>query len=139
MLLVEKPVPVPDEVTAPFWAGTAAGELRIQRCPRCRWFQHPPQPLCAACGADGIGFVPVSGRARLHSWTQVCSGARHPAFDARTPYLLGLVELVEQEGLFLYTNLPGAHPAGLRAGLALQVEFEPQNGFTLPQFRPAGP
>jgi hypothetical protein len=110
MFPVEKtarPVPVPDEVSAPFWAAAAAGELHIQHCPGCARYQHPPEPLCRGCCTADLRFVPVSGRARLHSWTLTCSGARHPAFDG-APYVVGLAELVEQEGLFLYTNLPGA-------------------------------
>ena len=139
MLPVEKvarPVPVPDAVTEPFWSLAAAGVLGIQRCEECERYQHPPAPLCAACGATRLGFAPVSGQARLHSWTLTHAGVRHPAFDARVPYLVGLVELVEQEGLLLYTNLPGAQVDLLRAGLELRVEFEHTDGVTLPQFHP---
>jgi uncharacterized OB-fold protein len=41
--------------TAFFWDGTAAGELRIQRCAQCGAVRHPPGPMCPACGepADG--------------------------------------------------------------------------------------
>ncbi|GAA1867017.1 Zn-ribbon domain-containing OB-fold protein [Pseudonocardia ailaonensis] len=129
---VAPPVPVPDDVTAPFWAATARGELHIQRCLGCRRFQQPPAPLCTHCAGADLRFEPVTGRARLHSWTRTCAGTRHPAFDERTPYLVALVELVEQEGLFLYTNLQDPVPAGTE----LEVGFEGRHGFALPRFRP---
>ncbi len=133
-----RPRPVPDELTRPFWAAAARGELRIQRCPRCGRYQHPPAPLCAGCASAEVEFTPVSGRATLHSWTETWAGARHPAFAERAPYLVALAELVEQPGLFLYTNLPGARADELRAGMPLTVEFEPLgDGLALPQFRMA--
>jgi uncharacterized OB-fold protein len=131
-----RPRPVPDELTRPFWAAAAQGELHIQRCGRCGRYQHPPAPLCAACDSPELRFIRVSGRATLHSWTETWSGARHPAFAERTPYLVALVELVEQHGLYAYTNLPGTRADQLRAGLPLTVEFEPLGeGIALPQFR----
>ena len=37
--------------TAFFWAGTAVGELRVQRCDGCGTLRHPPGPMCPSCGA----------------------------------------------------------------------------------------
>ena len=45
---VIRPVVSPD--TEFFWAGTAAGELRIQRCDGCGALRHPPGPRCPSCG-----------------------------------------------------------------------------------------
>lgn len=134
--MATRPRPVPDELTRPFWAAAARGELHVQRCAACGRYQHPPAPLCAACASAEVGFTRVSGRATLHSWTRTWTGARHPAFAERAPYLVGLAELAEQARLLLPTNLPGADPDELRAGLPLTVEFEPLgDGLALPQFR----
>ena len=45
---VIRPVTSPD--TEFFWAGTAAGELRVQRCGGCGALRHPPGPMCPSCG-----------------------------------------------------------------------------------------
>lgn len=134
--MVERPRPVVDELTRPFWAAAARGELRVQRCARCARYQHPPAPLCGGCAAPELSYERVSGRATLHSWTRTCSGIRHPAFAGRVPYIVALAELVEQKGLYFYTNLPVAWAGDLRAGAPLTVEFEPfSHGMALPQFR----
>lgn len=106
-----RPVPVPDELTRPFWAAAGEGRLAVQRCGGCGRWAHPPTPFCHGCGSTDQAFEPVSGRARVLSTTATWSGARHPHFAARQPYLVAVVELVEQAGLLLYTNLPGADPA----------------------------
>ena len=56
---VMRPPVSPD--TAFFWAGTAAGELRIQRCGGCGALRHPPGPRCLGCGAATPGYVVAAG------------------------------------------------------------------------------
>jgi uncharacterized OB-fold protein len=69
------------------------------------------------------------------SFTETVSGARHPYFQSRTPYLAGLVQLEEQEDLVLASNFPGASFDDLSVGATVQVEFqEISDGVFLPQF-----
>jgi uncharacterized OB-fold protein len=130
------PLPVPDDITAEFWAAVNEGTLKIQRCADCGHYQQPPGAVCALCTSASLAFEPVSGRATVYSYTEVASGARHPAFAARTPYLVGLVELVEQRGLLMYSNFPGSTLADLKTGADVVVEFERvSEQVALPQFR----
>ena len=55
------PLVTPD--TAFFWEGTAAGELRIQRCAKCGVLRHPPGPMCPACGEASTAGVAWRPRA----------------------------------------------------------------------------
>jgi uncharacterized protein len=135
-----RPAPLADALTEPFWAAAAAGVLKVQRCASCSTYFHPPVGLCPVCLSSDLAFVPVSGEAALYSFTHTHSGARHPAFAARTPYLVALVELVEQEGLFFFSNLDGGDPATLAAGQ--RVHFfaeEREGGAVIPQFRVSPP
>jgi uncharacterized protein len=130
------PVPVPDDITSEFWAAAKQGTLKIQRCGDCGAYQQPPGALCTACMSCDLTFEQVSGRGKVYAYTETRSGARHPAFAARTPYLVGLVELVEQPGLLMYTNFPGATLSMMRTGADVVVEFEPlTDEISLPQFR----
>ncbi len=53
------------------------------------------------------------------------------------PYVIGLVELVEQSGLRLVTNIIGCAPASVRIGMPLRVVFEPvSDEVALPFFEP---
>lgn len=130
------PRPSPDRLSAEFWRPHTDGKLRIQRCSGCARWHHPPVTVCPACLASDLTFEPVSGRGRVYSYTLTVSGARHPAFAAQTPYLVGLVELIEQPQLLLYTNFPGAQLEDMECGRDVMVEFERiDDGIAIPQFR----
>ena len=56
------PVPEPDGLDAPYWAGTRRGELLVQRCERCRAWQWGPEWICHACLSPEVGWTRVDGR-----------------------------------------------------------------------------
>lgn len=79
----------------------------------------------------------MSGAARLFSWTIVHQGLA-AGFEDRVPYLIVVVELVEQAGLLMLSDLgfDQSVSAELRLGAPMQVWFdEIAPDFTLPQFR----
>ena len=131
-----RPVPKPDEVTAFFWDAAGAGRLELQRCGCCELYQYPPDVACVHCQGTDLTPAPVSGRGSLYSYTRV-DRAFHAGFAEKLPYVIGLVELEEQPGLKLLTNIVGADPAQLKVGLPVEVTFEARRDMTLPQFRPA--
>lgn len=128
------PIPLPDEVSAPFWEGCRSEHLLIQRCEGCRKYAYPPVKVCPSC-SDRLSFESVSGRGSVYSYSQMASGARHPYFASLLPYLVGLVELEEQEGLLMWTNFPGASFSEISVGAKVQVVFETITpSVTIPQF-----
>jgi len=132
----ERPLPLPDELTAPFWQATNEHRLAIQRCCKCRRWNHAPTLMCPSCGSAELEFEPVSGRATLYSWT-VIHDPPAPGFVTMLPLIVGLVELEEQEKLVLACNLVGTDPELLRIGLPLEVAFaDVASDITLPEFRP---
>ncbi|MBN9110230.1 MAG: OB-fold domain-containing protein [Pseudonocardia sp.] len=129
-----RPVPVPDDVTAPFWAAAREGRLVVQRCARCGTFQHPPRARCTSCGGEPV-FTEVSGDATLVSWTT----AHDPVVPGRprglAPVVIVVVELVEQPGLWLVSDVD--EPAELRIGANMCVAFDATAGDqVLPRFHP---
>lgn len=131
-----RPAPRPDPLTEPFWSAVAAGVLKIQRCAGCDTYFHPPVGMCPDCLSCDLHFSAVSGNGTLYSFTATHSGARHPAFAERLPYLVALVELVEQPGLLLFCNLPEHDPDELRIGMS--VIFYPElreDEVVVPEFR----
>jgi uncharacterized OB-fold protein len=134
---VPPPLPTPDDTSRFFWEGAARGELLIQRCADCSRFVHPPRPVCPACHSTDLAPEPVSGRATLYTWT-IAEQAFHPYFADKLPYVYATVELAEQAGLRLITNVVDCPHDELRAGMALEVTFSPlTESVTLPKFRPA--
>lgn len=66
--------------------------------------------------------MPVSGKGRVLSWV-VTHQPFLPAFADRLPYVVLVVELVEQAGLLMYGNLrPEDAPVAI--GLAVHAVFE---------------
>jgi len=51
-----------------FWDGTAAGELRIQKCNVCGALRFPPGPTCVECGKFDRGHVVAAGTGTVFSY-----------------------------------------------------------------------
>jgi len=76
----------------------------------------------------------VSGRGSIYAFT-VARQAFDAAYLDAIPYVLALVELVEQTGLRLLTNIVETPFDRLVSGLPVEVTFEERSGYQLPQFR----
>ena len=111
--------PMVNRDTAYFWEGTAAGELRIQRCNACGALRHPPGPMCPDCGAADRGHVVASGRGRVHSFV-----VHHaPAIPGKTlPLVVAVVET--EEGVRMIGELRGVAPDEVAIDQAVRVDFE---------------
>jgi uncharacterized OB-fold protein len=127
--------------TAFFWAGTAAGELRIQRCRGCGALRHPPGPMCPRCGQASQGpggepgYVVAAGTGEVYSYVV----HHHPPVPGKQlPLVIALAEL--PEGVRVLADMPGADPARVRIGMPVRIGFQRIDGdLTLPVWRPAGP
>ena len=134
-----KPVPVPDAVSAPYWEAANRGVLAIQHCAACERYVHPPEALCPHCQTPDMTFREVSGRARVYTHTIVRDNVTQ-GFAADEPYVIGIVELAEQERLVLVANVVGVAPEDVRVGMPLRVTFERlTETIALPQFEPGEP
>ena len=109
---------------AGFWAALDRGELAHQQCDACSAWHFPPRWRCA-CGGT-LNYTPVSGKARLWSWTVVHPPVL-PAFAPYAPYPVAIAELDEAPGLRMTGPLvenPGdpinhIDPARLTIGMPL--------------------
>lgn len=130
----KRPIPSPTPETQHFWDGTAAGELRLQRCTDCDHAYFPPRPFCPACSSRAVEVFAASGRATLHSY--VIHHREAPGFTP--PYSIAVVEL--EEGPRMMTNIVGCDqtPEALQLDMAVEVTFESvSDDISLPLFAPA--
>ena len=134
------PVPEPDGLDAPYWAGTRRGELMVQRCPRCQAWQWGPEWICHACLSFDLAWEAVEGRGTIYSWERVWHPV-HPALEEAGPYLVVLVELPHAGGIRMLGNLLGDSHQDVRIGAAVAAVFEPHDAaqapYTLVQWRSA--
>ena len=118
-----------------FWCGGADGELRFLRCQDDGTYVHPPAPVCPECLGKNISAEAVSGRATVLTYT-----LNHqqwvPAPDH--PYCIAIVELEEQPGLRLMTNVVNCPAEDVRIGMPVKVLFEAYEDVFIPVFEPAG-
>jgi len=133
-----RPVPEPDGLDAPYWEGTRAGELRVQRCRRCRGFQWGPEWICHRCLAFELEWVAVPPRGRIYSWERAWHPV-HPALRGHGPYVVVLVELPEAGHIRMIGNLLGDPTRDVSIGASVEAVFEPHDDatppFTLVQWR----
>ena len=131
---IDFPLPERDEVNAPYWDALADGRHVFQRCPACGNAWLPPRRECPRCLRDGAVWETASGAARLISWV-VYHTAFHPAFKARLPYAVAVVELAE--GPRLISNIAGTDDLeALAVGQPLRLVIEREGDVAIPRFRP---
>lgn len=127
------------ETNRDFWTGGANGELRFWRCQECKYYIHPPAPMCAKCHAKNMKTEAVSGKATLASFS-VNYQNWMPGPDL--PYIVAIVEIDEQPSTRLTTNLVNCGIDDARIGMPVRVIFEkhddPDGDVYLPLFEPDG-
>ncbi len=98
---------------------------------------HWPRHECSHCHSERLVPTEVSGRGTVYSYG-VATQAFASAFQDRIPYVLAVVELEEQAGLKLVTNIVDCDEEAVEVGMSVEVVFrEADQGLTLPYFRPA--
>ena len=125
-----------DEKNEFFWTSGRDGRLRFLCCNGCGYYLHPPSPLCPKCWSHDVAPRPVSGRATVHSFTV---NHQRWAPDIEEPYVIGLVQLAEQDDLRLTTNIVNVATADVEIGMPVQVTFEDHDPVFVPLFEPVPP
>jgi uncharacterized OB-fold protein len=133
------PFPVPDTLSRFFWDGLRDRKLLILRCDNCGMFIHFPRDVCRYCLSTELTATEVSGRATLDTWTEPYQSP-HPFFAGRVPYIVAIVELVEQAHLKLVSNMVDCPADQLRIDMEVVVDYrEAAPGLLLPLFKPQPP
>ncbi len=119
-----KVIPVPNELSKPFWDAVNERRLVIQNCTSCDLLQYPPRETCGKCRtSENLEWKEVSGKGTISSAIVIEDGR----LDRRRPdqpYNLALVHLDEDPGINFYSNLPGTPVDEVPIGAAVEVYFE---------------
>jgi uncharacterized protein len=116
-----------DNLTAHFWEGCAAGELRYQHCAACDARQFHARAFCVRCGSAKLEWRAALGSGTVYALSSV-ERAPSEEFRALAPYVIVLVNL--DEGLRMM-----AHGApGLNIGERVRAGFFEHRGRSLPRF-----
>ena len=119
-----KPIPVPDEVSKPFWEACNERRLIVQKCAACDRLQYPPQAACAACGsAAQLEWREVSGRGRINGYC-VMYQSRVGPLQADQPFNIAVIELEEDPAIKFLSSLPGTPLEEVPVGATVEVDFQ---------------
>jgi len=130
-----------DETSAPFWAGTARGELLVQACGACGAWRMPPRPMCPECRSIAVTWVPTSGHATIWSFI-VVHPPLLPAYADLAPYNAIVVALDEDPTIRFVGNLVatddgainGIDPTTIAIGEPVRVAFASVDDVVLPRW-----
>ena len=120
-----KPIPVPDEVSKPFWEACNQNKLIVQYCTTDQRWQYPPAKVCAQCAkSENLEWRQTSGKGHILDYI-VIYDARVRAFRAEQPVNLAVVTMDEDPGINFLSNLPGRRADDVPVGAAVSVIFVP--------------
>ncbi|MCC4117577.1 OB-fold domain-containing protein [Aromatoleum toluclasticum] len=133
---MNKPMPVPTEISAPFWNALKEGVLRIPHCTACGHWIFYPRRHCDRCFSHAVEWREVSGAGQLYSYT-VARIPTLPDFADEMPQKLAVVEL--DEGVRINTTLVGLNEDEIRIGMRVKPVFDKvrADGATLLRFTAA--
>ena len=125
------PIPQITDENGAFWTGGRDGELLIVRCTSCGYWIHPPTPRCPHCLSDAVEPQAVSGRGTVYSYT-INRQAWVPGLEV--PFVIAMVELDEQPGLRLMTNIVDCPTEEVEIGMPVEVAFVERGEAFIPVF-----
>jgi len=125
-------IPPLDDDNREFWTGGVTGQLHMPFCAACGRWVFPPVLQCPDC-LGVAAYAPLSGRGRVFTYT-----VDHYPFNPEVPvpYVIAIVELVEQDGLRFTTNIVNCPIEAVAIGMPVRVVFEQQGEVFVPLFEP---
>ena len=114
-----------------FWQGGEQGTLFAHHCAACSLYFHPLVPLCPHCVSLDVAPRAVSGKGKVLSYT-VNHQPWTPGLEV--PYVVAIIELVEQAGLQFVSNVVGMPVDEVHIDMPVRVSFLNIEDVWLPLF-----
>jgi uncharacterized OB-fold protein len=134
-----KQSPVPDELTKYFWNAANEERLVIQNCTACNRLIHPPRQACDKCNSgNNLEWKQMSGRGKIYNYGVVYDCPIRLLQDDQ-PFNVAVVMLDEDQGIQMYSHLPGTPVDNVPIGATVEVIFESTpSGQKVPEWRVTG-
>jgi uncharacterized OB-fold protein len=131
--MAERPLPLADIDSAPYWQAAKEHKLQLPRCTDCGTYAFPPRTTCNRCLSTNMVWTELSGRGSIYTY---CVMHDTLIRGMVPPFVIAQVELEEQPGLRLTCNILECPIDQVRIGMAVEVTYEDvTEEVTLPQFR----
>ena len=114
----QKPIPVADQASAPWFEAAKQHRLLLQRCDDCDAYRFPAWPRCDNCWSINWHWATASGKGTVFSYV-----VHHaPKVPGRTlPFVIALVEL--EEGVRMLGELRGIDASDVKIGLPVRATY----------------
>ena len=131
----DKPLPVINEDTAPYWEYCRKHELRMQKCQQCGYIRFPASIVCPKCHSLEAEWTKLSGKGTVYSFI-VYQQVYHPSYKDDIPYAVAIIQL--DEGPRMESNITDCKMEDIKIDMPVQVYFDDiTDEVTLPKFKPA--
>jgi uncharacterized OB-fold protein len=117
----EGPIPVPDLDSEAYWAGIRAHEIRLLHCQACGHWVHYPVMACSRCHSFDLRPEPIVGTGTLYSFT---ISFRDFVPGVYPPYAIALVDIDEESGVRILSNLVNCYQDEIAIGMRLRPIFK---------------
>ena len=135
MATYEKPLPIVNEETKPYWEHCKKHELRMQKCTACGYTRFPISMVCPRCHSVEAEWTKLSGKGKVYSYI-IYRQAYHPAYKDEIPYVVAIIQL--DEGPRMESNIIGCNVEDVKIDMPVEVHFDDVTAeVSLPKFRPA--
>ena len=133
---LERPAPVSNDLTKPFWDACNEKRLVLQNCTACNRLHYPPAEKCTKCGsADKLVWKEVQGKGHIDVFF-VIRDSRIRGFRSAQPINFAVITLDEDPGINFLSNLPGTRPGEVTPGAPVKLMFEQtSNGQMIPEWQ----
>lgn len=126
-----------DRAARSYWDGCAQKQLLITHCDDCDYWIYYPRFICPRCWSTNVIPKRVSSHGKVYSFALIHSLGDSPGQAPIVP--VASVELPEQAGLRIVTNIVDCVPEELHVGMGVELTWSLSSGSWIPQFRPAKP
>jgi uncharacterized OB-fold protein len=120
---LERPAPVSNELTKPFWDACNERRLVLQNCTACSRLHYPPTQKCTKCGSGNMVWKEVRGQGHIDVFF-VIRDSRVKGFRSAQPINFAVITLDEDPGINFLSNLPGMRPGEVTPGAPVKLIFE---------------
>jgi uncharacterized OB-fold protein len=120
---LQRPVPVPTELTQPFWDAAKEQKLVIQKCAACGSLVFPMRARCNVCSsAEPLGWSEVEGKGHIDVHL-IIRDSRIRGFRSAQPINFAIIRLDQDPGINFLSNLPGTPPGEFEDGMPVEAVY----------------
>lgn len=116
-----RPRPVADLHSEPYWEALGRKILLVQACASCSRRIHPSAPCCSKCLSVELEWVEVGGEGVVVSY---CVVAQPLVSGIAAPYVVLCVSLLDAPDVHLIANVAANSVSGVAVGARVHVVFD---------------